>query len=80
MKKTHLSQEPVEYILSVHIQNLFATFGEDVVRDYMNQTSKEIPNCYRHLHIHVGNWIATYGEETVMFCWKNLFSITKEAI
>lgn len=34
-KKFALSENPVDYILSVHVRNLMATYGEEKVRQSM---------------------------------------------
>lgn len=80
MSNFQLSNDPIDYVLSVHIQNLFETYGEDIVRGYIDQTATEIPYCHNELHRHVQNWIETYGAADVMHCWRTLFLQKKEAV
>lgn len=79
MTQFELSLEPYDYIISVHINNMFHTYGEEIVRGYINQTLTEVPYCYQEIHRHITNLILTYGEDVVFNCWKSLFT-AREAV
>lgn len=76
MKKFKMNEAPVDEILSMHFNNMFITYGEQIVRGYIEQTLTRVPASQYLMERHVTNLYLTYNENVVIDCWNRLFKLT----
>lgn len=68
-------QNPISYIISIHLSQLQAQFGGMALASAIIRSKRKVPKTSNWLDIHISNLNITYGQDTVSNLYTSLYTL-----